>query len=81
MTSKFDPEAAVRTFTIVVTPTTAGTITNSATDSFGNTATATVEVQEVPTPPAPTSEDYCKNDGYKTFGFKNQGQCIASLKG
>jgi hypothetical protein len=26
--------------------------------------------------PFPTSKDQCKNDGWKAFGFKNQGQCI-----
>ena len=25
---------------------------------------------------SPTSKDDCKNGGWKTFGFKNQGQCI-----
>jgi hypothetical protein len=26
---------------------------------------------------APTTKDQCKGDGWKQFGFKNQGQCIA----
>jgi uncharacterized repeat protein (TIGR01451 family) len=35
--------------------------------------------QEAPPPPAeetPETKDDCKNEGYKEFGFKNQGQCI-----
>jgi hypothetical protein len=28
------------------------------------------------TAPVPASKDDCKNDGWKSFGFKNQGQCI-----
>lgn len=27
-------------------------------------------------PTLPTSEDQCKNDGWKAFGFNNQGECI-----
>ena len=30
-------------------------------------------------PPVPTSEAQCKNGGYAQFGFKNQGQCVASV--
>jgi hypothetical protein len=25
----------------------------------------------------PTDKDQCKNGGYKKFGFRNQGECIA----
>ena len=25
----------------------------------------------------PTTKDHCKNDGWKHFGFKNQGQCVS----
>jgi len=32
-----------------------------------------------PTPPAVLSKDDCKKGGYATYGFKNQGTCIASL--
>jgi hypothetical protein len=28
---------------------------------------------------APTTKDDCKNSGYATFGFKNQGQCVSSV--
>jgi hypothetical protein len=27
----------------------------------------------------PNSKDDCKKGGYKKFGFKNQGQCIAAV--
>jgi hypothetical protein len=29
--------------------------------------------------PRPTSKDQCKSGGFISFGFKNQGQCVASL--
>jgi len=32
-----------------------------------------------PVPPTPTSKDDCKNGGWEAFGFKNQGQCVASI--
>jgi hypothetical protein len=28
----------------------------------------------------PTSKAECKNGGYRDFGFKNNGQCIKSVK-
>jgi hypothetical protein len=31
-------------------------------------------------PPLPTSKDQCKNGGWREFGFKNQGQCVASVE-
>jgi hypothetical protein len=27
----------------------------------------------------PTSKEQCKNGGWRRFGFKNQGQCLASV--
>jgi hypothetical protein len=30
--------------------------------------------------PPPTSKDQCKNDGWATFGFTNQGQCVAYVQ-
>lgn len=27
-----------------------------------------------------TNKDQCKNNGYMTYGFKNQGQCVASVQ-
>jgi hypothetical protein len=32
------------------------------------------------TDPKPTSKADCKNGGYQTFGFKNQGQCVAYVE-
>jgi hypothetical protein len=34
----------------------------------------------VDSPPPPTSKDQCKNGGYKQYGFKNQGQCVAFVE-
>jgi hypothetical protein len=31
-------------------------------------------------PPLPTSKEQCKHGGYATFGFTNQGQCIAFVQ-
>jgi hypothetical protein len=28
-------------------------------------------------PPLPTSKDQCNNGGWRTYGFKNQGQCVS----
>ena len=36
-----------------------------------------VEVAVSPIAPVPTSRDQCKGDGWRRFGFRNQGQCIA----
>lgn len=30
--------------------------------------------------PAPTNKDQCKNGSWQTLGFKNQGQCVASVQ-
>lgn len=32
------------------------------------------------TPMGPKSKEECKNGGYEAFGFKNRGECIASVK-
>jgi hypothetical protein len=31
-------------------------------------------------PPAPRSNEQCKNGGWAQFGFKNQGQCVAFVQ-
>jgi hypothetical protein len=31
--------------------------------------------------PLPTIRDQCKGDGWKQFGFKNEGLCIAFVNG
>jgi hypothetical protein len=28
----------------------------------------------------PKSKEECKKEGYEAFGFKNRGECIASVK-
>ena len=33
---------------------------------------------EVPTPQPPPSKQACMDDGYSTYGFINQGQCVAT---
>jgi hypothetical protein len=30
-------------------------------------------------PPGPATKDDCKKDGWRRFGFKNQGQCVSSI--
>jgi hypothetical protein len=40
-------------------------------------AFAVYVVPDPPPLPKPTTEQECKKGGYKGFGFKNQGQCIA----
>ena len=35
------------------------------------------DISVVDAQPSPTTKDQCKGDGWKQFGFKNQGQCIA----
>jgi Tol biopolymer transport system component len=36
--------------------------------------------QPLPAPSGPKSKADCKKGGYKEFGFKNQGQCMASIQ-
>jgi dipeptidyl aminopeptidase/acylaminoacyl peptidase len=36
--------------------------------------------QPLPGPTGPQTKADCKKGGWKEFGFKNQGQCIASLQ-
>ncbi len=31
-------------------------------------------------PPLPTTKEQCMNGGYKAFGFKNQGECVAFVE-
>ncbi|MFI5026865.1 MAG: hypothetical protein ACHQCI_08990 [Solirubrobacterales bacterium] len=35
------------------------------------------DITVVDAQPPPTTKDQCKGDGWKQFGFRNQGQCIA----
>jgi hypothetical protein len=38
---------------------------------------ASGDFKVVDSQPPPTAKDQCKGDGWKQFGFQNQGQCIA----
>jgi hypothetical protein len=35
------------------------------------------DVTIVDAPPLPASKDQCKNDGWRSYGFKNQGACVS----
>ena len=35
------------------------------------------DIKVVDAQPSPTTKDQCRGDGWKQFGFKNQGECIA----
>jgi len=36
--------------------------------------------QPLPAPSGPKSKAECKNSGYEDFGFKSQGECVASVQ-
>ncbi len=59
----------------------AGTVANADALSITVVGNKTVYDLEA-TPPAPTSADQCKKDGWKNYGtmFKNQGDCVSSVK-
>jgi hypothetical protein len=38
------------------------------------------DIVVVDSPPPPTSKDQCKKGGYRQFGFRNQGQCVAFVE-
>jgi hypothetical protein len=38
------------------------------------------DVVVVDSPPPPSSKGQCKNAGYRRYGFRNQGQCIAFVE-
>ena len=42
----------------------------------GNGQVMNGDISVVDAQPSPTTKDQCKGDGWKQFGFKNQGQCI-----
>jgi DNA-binding beta-propeller fold protein YncE len=39
-----------------------------------------LEIAVSPPPRVPTSKEQCKRGGYRQFGFKNQGQCVAFVE-
>jgi hypothetical protein len=83
------PPGGVRGFTVAiedlgVSPTVKSTvITNCATVDPDNVITESNEsnntscVVTVVGPRTPTSKAECNNGGYKEFGFKNEGRCVA----
>jgi hypothetical protein len=53
--------------------------------SFGGGFSETVtegDITVVDAPPLPTSNEQCKNGGWRNFGdtFKNQGECVAFVQ-
>jgi hypothetical protein len=66
----------VKPTTTTLAPTTT-TVPESS--SLPPTTTTTVPGSTTTTTPsgAPTSKQQCMNDGWQSFGFRNQGQCIA----
>lgn len=61
-----------------VLPVTPGTFGSLQVRSQGYTVLFALSVPPVP-PPAPTdptTKDDCKKDGWLSYGFKNQGQCV-----
>jgi hypothetical protein len=57
-----------------------GTSTKCGFQPFNENAVVAGDVVVVDAPPLPTSKDQCKQGGWRTFGFKNQGQCVASVQ-
>jgi hypothetical protein len=47
---------------------------------FSETTVTEGDITVVDAPPLPTSKDQCKNGGYTSFGFKNQGECVAFIE-
>jgi hypothetical protein len=84
------PPGGVRPFTVTivgVSPTVESTvITNCATVDPDNVIEESNESNNISCmvtvvgDAAPTSKAECKNGGYKGFGFKNQGQCVAFVQ-
>jgi len=52
------------------------TDTKASTDVKSDTKTS---VSGQASPAAPANRDECKDDGWKKFGFKNQGQCVRAV--
>jgi hypothetical protein len=66
---------------VVPPPPVAGGSTGTTPSSPGPVATGTQPPTPNPPPSGPTNKDQCKSGGYAQWGFKNQGQCIASIMG
>jgi hypothetical protein len=48
-------------------------------DAAGSADPGVVVTDVTATPPRPASKDDCKNGGWRRFGFKNHGQCVAAV--
>jgi hypothetical protein len=58
----------------------AGTPVSSPGPTTGPSGPPVVSSPPPPSPPSgPTNMDQCKHGGYMNYGFKNQGQCVASV--
>ncbi len=57
-------------------PTSATSTSTSSTSTPPSSSTSTTR----PTDPL-SDKDRCKNDGWQSLGFKNQGQCVSSVAG
>lgn len=59
---------------------TSATSTSTSTSSSTSTSTPPSTSTSTTRPPDPSSEkDRCKDDGWQSLGFKNQGQCVSSV--
>jgi hypothetical protein len=67
------------TVIIKAVPTQCGDFTNSAFETEEG-PTSTVPFTVIGCEDTPQTKAECKNGSYEEFGFKNQGQCIASLQ-
>ena len=66
--------------TLAPTPTTPASPTTPTSPTPPPTATAPATPTTPATPTPPSTSDQCKNGGWQTLGYKNQGQCIAATK-
>jgi len=69
----------VTSISIVTDSSWAAADSEHAADIDNTLINATLFTYEVPPPPVATTKDQCKKGGWEAFGFKNQGQCVASI--
>ena len=58
-------------------PSTTTTSSTTSTSTTSTTVAPTTTTTQGPPTDRPTAKDQCKKDGWKDFGFKNQGQCVS----
>lgn len=71
------PGSGLDTFAVAVF------VASSGCADFGGGFSETVtegDITVVDAPPLPTSKEQCKNRGYTSFSFKNQGECVAFVQ-